>query len=263
MINHVRTLLLNRDGSTSALADYPGEEYVPGTFHAKTLSPELTLVRQLLLGQRPDRAFLNWRLRELLAVLHATELAEHVAAPDPRVTYWPGSPLLFDLVAAGPTVVELSPGGDLLLDLNANVEAEGEQLYHEWSINVIDGLTVEAQALRGVDGPGPVVSSSYTITAGSSNVLTLPGTAHTYRFTSGVGAIWNVKWLGRPATTLADVLAGLDGGLGNAAKTALFGVPLVEPYRTFANLYMRHPRSAYRIGGLALALAYRTGEVEG
>jgi hypothetical protein len=88
MINHARTLLLNQARRKTHYSDI-GYEYVPPEFRPVTLTPTLQLVRQLLFGSTPDNYFLNYRCRELLSYVHATELEEYIYRFDPRVTYWP------------------------------------------------------------------------------------------------------------------------------------------------------------------------------
>lgn len=88
MINHARTLLLNMPRSRTHYSDY-GYEYIPHEFKPVALTNALHTVRQILFGANPDNYFLNFRVNELMAYLHATELAEYVYRLDNRVTYWP------------------------------------------------------------------------------------------------------------------------------------------------------------------------------
>lgn len=88
MINHARTLLMNIPGSAYQ-PQYLGEEYIPQTFQPVVLPSYIQTARRVLFGNRPERVFLNYRVRELLHTIHETELAEYVFALDPRVTYWP------------------------------------------------------------------------------------------------------------------------------------------------------------------------------
>ena len=85
MINHARTLLLNRDGVGHH--GYVGEEYSPTEYHAVELPSFCHNVRLALFGQQPDWLMYNYRARELMQMLHATELAGFVTDLDSRVTY--------------------------------------------------------------------------------------------------------------------------------------------------------------------------------
>lgn len=88
MINHARTLLLNRARRHTHYSD-DGYEYVPPEFKPVELPPTLAMVRQILFGSAPDNYFLNYRCRELLSYIHTTDLAEYIYKFDKRVTYWP------------------------------------------------------------------------------------------------------------------------------------------------------------------------------
>lgn len=88
MINHARTLLMNRARSRTHYSDY-GYEYVPTTFQPIALPSTFSTIRQIIFGSRPDNYFLNFRVNELLSYIHNTELAEYIYRLDPRVTYWP------------------------------------------------------------------------------------------------------------------------------------------------------------------------------
>lgn len=87
MINHARTLLLNKSNDTY-LPGVIGEEYMPPYSPVK-LPSYLTTSRKILFGTDPDKVFLNFRLHELMNLIHQTELGEFVFALDNRITYDP------------------------------------------------------------------------------------------------------------------------------------------------------------------------------
>lgn len=88
MINHARTLLLNTPAKKAQLQD-AGYAYIPADYKRVELTSTLKTIQSTLFGVNPDQRFLNLRAMELLSYAHQTELAEHVYALDPRVTYWP------------------------------------------------------------------------------------------------------------------------------------------------------------------------------
>ena len=88
MINHVRTLLLNRGPDGYSPAHDPGEEVVP-PYHPRQLQGTLATAHQFLFGLQPDRLFLNFRLAQIMGWLHASDLAEQVFVLDNRITYPP------------------------------------------------------------------------------------------------------------------------------------------------------------------------------
>lgn len=90
MINHARTLLLNRRASDNHITTDTAAEFVPAEFFPVNFTNELRLVRRVLFGSNPDQRFINLRIRELMGYVHQTEFAHYVYDLDPRVTYWPG-----------------------------------------------------------------------------------------------------------------------------------------------------------------------------
>jgi hypothetical protein len=84
MINHARTLLLN-DGE--AKPDTPGEELIAANFSALPWDSTMLEARRLLFGNNADRIALNFRLRQFMELLHATELRQFITDLDSRITY--------------------------------------------------------------------------------------------------------------------------------------------------------------------------------
>lgn len=89
MINHYRTSLLNISGTNWPGLQYPGEELVDASFKEKKLPTHIATARRLLLGERPDRAYLNYRLRQLTTMWHDSMLHQASIDLDSRLTYWP------------------------------------------------------------------------------------------------------------------------------------------------------------------------------
>ena len=88
MINHARTLLLNKSANNYQ-PDTLGEEYVPAGYSALTAPDCVQTPYRIIFGTNPDKVFLNYRLHELLNLIHNTELNEFLYKFDSRVTYWP------------------------------------------------------------------------------------------------------------------------------------------------------------------------------
>jgi len=86
VVNHIRTLLLNARSESS---NVPGEEYVDRAFRPVQLSTLLRRVRTLIFGSKPSRVDLNFRLRQIMMLLHTASLEQYVVVPDSRITYWP------------------------------------------------------------------------------------------------------------------------------------------------------------------------------
>lgn len=166
MINHARTLLLNRTSSTYVPGKL-GEEYIPPGYEAVTLPTSVATAKNIIFGVDPDPEFVNFRLWELLSLIHNTELAEFVYALDPRVTYWPRP--VTDFYQAQKTIKVEKTGGaaDTFLYVNgeplANIRAgvlSGEYIVRLLTrdntvrlvINQVDRQDVVDQQIS-LDGP--------------------------------------------------------------------------------------------------------------
>lgn len=89
MINHYRTALLNISGSNWPGLEFPGEELVDPLYATRTLPSHLSTVRRLIFGEQPDRAYINYRLRQITTLWHDSLLNEVATDQDTRLTYWP------------------------------------------------------------------------------------------------------------------------------------------------------------------------------
>lgn len=252
MINHVRTLLLNVSGSVSPGPGYPGEEFVPPTYVSVQLPPNLQVVWSAIFGPNPDRAMLNLRLREIMAIIHSTELAAYATAVDPRLTYWPPhNQDLFRALTFGANAQQLSGAATPLYFNNAGTFASIGQLYWQLNVSVISSTQVDVTQLT---NPQTTVTDNYTITSGLSNAIQLANSGLTIQFGQPGSPLptWLVTALAEPLYTMADVLPALD-----AVDTA----PLFTagaPFEGLAALWEIQTLPAiYRIGAAALALAYQ------
>lgn len=263
MVNHLRTLLLNMDGVVTPPSGYPGEEYVPPNFRSKPLRGPVALTYGLLFGSAPDRALLNWRLRSLLAMLHASELSDYVVGLDPRITYLPFNTQLIDTAVLGATITQLSGTQSLSIIGPRALFQAGNRIYFQWKLEVLDLATVRLTQFDPVANTTTVVVQSYTTLGGLPNPITLPGSALQVAFTLGSGSAWTITLLAMPAQNLAGLLTNALSGLDQASEDALFGVDPPEPYRTFRNVWDRHAQLPYKLGGLVLALGYRLNEQTG
>lgn len=260
MINHLRTLLLNRSGSDQPGVPYPGEEFVPAEYNAKTLPTYLKTVHQLVFGINPDRAQLNWRLRELLAILHTTPMEAAVLALDPRVTYIPFTGILFTELISGTTIKPQGGTTALLYPLVAQDDTD-DQIYYRWRIRVLNATDVSIQVLSNPVLIPSAVTLNYTVSGGISSIVPLPSSPHSVRFQPTVGADWILTILQEPARKLFDVYTNAKQGLLNDTSVELFGN--VEPYLSFKNLWELSPLPSWQLCGLVLALGYRTNELVG
>jgi hypothetical protein len=258
MINHVRTLLLN-PASPGTSSSYIGDEFVPTGYAQLAIPSKFDRVRSIVFGIDADRAMLNYRLAEIMPMLHTTELEEFVLDLDPRVTYWPATKRgIFD-EAFGVTVVpEHSTAGSYATIQELVQESVNGQLYEEWHVTVGAGNTF---TIRRNSKPISTTTGSFTLTGGLSEGISLQGSNLLIRLENpSNGDSYLVKSLKRPKHDLASVTEQLRTGMGAETQAELF-YRTSEPFKTFSNLWFDHEQLAYRFGGLMLALAYRLDEL--
>jgi hypothetical protein len=252
VINHARTLLLNRSGNGRPAPDFFLEELVEDSFSAVALPPFLRIVYDTLIGSS-DNALANYRLRQYMKILHSTEFAEYVLALDPRITYLNEKNILSELF--GPSYVNLN--GSTTLYLSGRVKSE-QRLEHDWVVEVIDNTTVKSIYLQENRSSSVIVGSS----SGLSDLIPMTGQPEFQaRIGSDVpltaGTKWHVKFFLQPSEDLADALARMEK-LSEVTLAALF--PRRDPFNTFRDLWKKHFMLQYRMSGLLLAYAYHAEE---
>ncbi len=192
MINHARTLLLNVASKTYQPGTL-GEEYIP-LYSPLRLPTYLTLSRNILLGTDPDKVFLNFRMHELLSIIHQTELSEFVYALDPRITYDPAATSEFFTAQQQINLRRILGLTNTRLFVNGEVKADNitGRAYRNYAVDVtfVDGdyrLTIAAEATRDELAESldwlqadPVTGD----TSGLSVPVTLPNTAISVRIST-------------------------------------------------------------------------------
>jgi len=251
--NYIRTLLLNE---AIGLPDTLAEEYVSPDYVPRQLPKEFEKVRRILFGGAPDRQMLNFRLYQLMQLLHATELEEYVLQHDDRITYLPfDRDELFN--SAFGSEVTPTPGvtGELTVIGDLEPDQANGLLFHHWRILVINANTVSITKYT----PTSVsTTETYTLTNGRSQNIELPDSTLQFNFVGGAGDEWTIESTARPTRGMAEILATLEASLSSDDEDAIFGRAKVEPYLTFWNCWNSHEQYAYQLGGLLLAIAFRT-----
>lgn len=257
MINHARTLLLNVLGATGQRFEI-GEEYIPPSYSPRPLPTYLQTIHRVLFGTEPDSYFLSFRARELMQLLHETELSEYVYALDPRVTYWPETDAPF--LGSGSKISIARIGGDggsglFVTGVPAADNGHGKSL-REYTVTVNGNFADIALTTS-----GETVRAALDTSDGISQPIALPRSQLRVQITTPFsGESWSVTTLARPAPAVTTLLPMFEL-LGEPVFLELFGAVPAEPYATFKNLWFDHPNPVYRIGGLVLATIYRTNSL--
>lgn len=256
MLNHARTLLLNISGDSNPGADFLAEEIVPAEYRKLELPNALNQVRRQLFGSDPDRAMLNYRTRQLLKLLHSTELLEHVVDLDPRLSYDTAadSEIVLD-TAFQPQVSAINSPDLRVLGSPVAPDARG-RLAYAYVLRTV-GSTQEVQEIQPYAGQQ---TYGYEFTDGWSPPIVLPTTGYSVSLPEVDDGYWKINFMLRPQWDLGQIAVALES-IGEPTMLALFGVSRDEPWNTFRYLWYQHTELPYKLGGLLLALIYRTEEV--
>jgi hypothetical protein len=279
VVNQVLTLIQNRDGAGNPLTAYGF--YTPPDYRAVTLPGELAGISRTLFGANPDRLGLDYKLRACAAVLHASALADDVTADDPRLTYLPlqarGMPPM------GTVAEPRSSVGTAAAAIGRCPDETGDgRLEFHWQLDISGNVAVIKRY-----APSYMLSSTtLRYTDNLSSPITLPGSALAilvpsfgFTFNSVLtqitslwppfsssqahetdGVSWSVTAFARPTWSVVGALRDFQA-MGDAARTALFGSGLIEPYARWGSVHDSPTAGAAdRFAAILLALAARTAE---
>jgi len=256
MINHVRTLLMNETADPGF--QEPGEEFIDPTFLPRTVPSSRLRYRSVLFGATPDRVMLNYRMRQLLPLLHETDLVEFVMEDDERLTYSFESNPFFDPTIYNPRIVQTA-GSNVQLQLLGPpmISDSSGSMKQTWIVTIRSGNTVDVSQQQ----VNPVVVNNYpyTITSGLSSHVPVPGSSENFFIFEepSVGDQWFVTLYSRPQASLGTLLLAARA-VEEPSRLDLFQRDMAaghsEPLQTFYNMFVEHPDTAYALGGLLLAI---------
>lgn len=258
MLNHVRTLLLNREWATAPDPTFFAEEAVPEGFTEINLSSPILAARAMLFGSDPDRQMLNFRLRNFMTLLHASPLVDYVLALDRRFTYKLGGDDLVTDSWFTPTITKLGGAPTDTLEILGSPEAPDPtgRMFHRFIFDV--GMGGEVTVTQSIPPPYTDKSYIYTLPSGLSDLMKLTSSGYSFRLnTTNVNAAWMVEILNRPQWDMGTILANLDT-LSAPTIDALLGITAQEPFATFRRLWFDQKETPLRLGAMLLAVAYRT-----
>lgn len=251
MLNHLRTLLHGSSGLTPQDPTFPGEERIPAAFRpSTTYSPSVGQLRKLFLGTAPDRLMKNYRVFQLLKVVHGCGLDSFVTQLDPRISYRMDRRDLFASASFQPLVSPLNEDaqGKTAWVQNNEEYTPDTTGRTEWIYNVTlsgDGVTAT------VDG---AVTAHEAVGAGAY-AIALPSTRDKFFYHEAPAATWAVRTRHRPRRDLGGLLA---DALVLPHALLVFGTEQAEPWATFRSLFFDQKDFGLRLAGLILALGYRT-----
>lgn len=256
MINHARNLLLNIP-YVEFKAHVPLEEIIDPAYKVRTLPTHLANVRRALFGETPDRYMLNYRTRQLLSIVHSTELSEFLTDLDSRITYT----LTDDTYFLDQSIFALNVDqyfgatNELALVGTAWAPDKRGQMMYTWDMTYLSGETTVRNN----------TSLEESVTVPSfverlSEPITLVGSPLAVRHYDSP-AKWTISYLAKPERTVHDLELELSK-LGPSTLTKLFGIGSslmrTEPYKTLYSIWATHKQSVYRLAAAVVALIYQT-----
>lgn len=260
MLNHARTLLLNRDGRQVHESADMAAEMVPSDYRPLVLPSWMVAIRAVLFGGQPDILTMNYRLRQYLTLLHVGPLSEYVTRLDSRISYWPWRDDQPFEQQGTTTVVQTSGTADHALFVVGDPVADEMNgwMRYEWDVAVgaHDDLRIEATAPRSI-----VTVSDYDVTAGLSSLAVLPGSSLQIRCQPSVGVSWHIESIGMPSRQLQTIVEQLEHLVAGDTGARLFASKAPQPSGTFRRLWEQKRSITDRLSGLLMSLVYRMEEV--
>lgn len=260
MINHARTLLLNKSGAMRPPVDYFLEEYIPEDFTPVVLTGGLVRAHDVLIGRNADKAFENYRAWSLMRILHSTELASYVTALDPRVTYlrerdvtrlYGTSALARNGAATGVAVYQVG---------TPTATFSGQKIHFRWVVTATDPNSVQ---ILDMEAPGEMT----TTVSGSSNLtnpVSLPNQPtmdiRIGAYPLPTGASWEVSTLIAPTEDMSELVTKLESS-GADVLADVLGSSTAEPYATCKDIWDTSALTMHRLAAFTLAFIYRVEAV--
>lgn len=219
----------------------------------------LSTVRDALIGNDPDNAYANFRLREIMRTIDSTEYRDYITALDPRVTYRRDR----SVVQVGKSLTSVPITGGTTLELVFVGEiAQGplaQQLQYDWVVEQLTSTSVKVTSVQ----LNMSATTTFSYTDGISSLIPLVGQNNLFfRFVQGGssfdGSQWAIEGFTEPAEDFHSIMGPLSK-LGDAALFLLF--PNRDPYILFKNLFQNSIFFQDNLTGIALAYAYGANEV--
>jgi hypothetical protein len=216
VINHFRTHLLNvaRNGNSLLTA---GEEYISPDYQPRKANELIQYMHAVLFGNNPDREYLNLRGRQLIELVHASELADLILIYDTRLTYLPWKPVFDTAVAQKTTItkitnaagVQLITTGTTALNSNTNKSRHKWQMRYEYAGSNELLVTVSKQTAPAITYP--VSTHAFLSNSDYSELIKLPNTPIKLTIvdtvkTIGVEVVWNIEILELPRVDIAATM---------------------------------------------------------
>lgn len=279
MVNHIRTLLLNEDGSKRPGSSFPLEEYVEKDFTAIKVPFECDKVAKVIFGNNADRAYKNWRLYQLSRMAESTDLFSYWLKFDNRVTHFDkpdyddsteynkitvasviyGNKVTFNYTEEGLSFpksdTEDFDALDLLVLGALRPDDVNGRSTSSWSVKLSSGNILE---LYDVSNPNVGSVTTLTYSSALSQRVPLPGTGLDIAVRPNTSNEWTIDIVAKPMTDLGTVLANLDVMSDIDTDFVLSGS--YSEFEVFSNYWKNSTELAERLTAITLGLAYKIEE---
>ena len=256
MINHVRTLLLNRASAEVGLSQF-GYEFVPDNFQAVRLPSLLFNLVRTLFGSAPDVTGMHYRLRQYLPILHAAEVVQYMLMDDSRITYDLTDDRLFREPHMPMVAQEYGNTQASFVIPDGALETDSGKLEYNWRVIGSDFSTYGLIELDPNTIQAPISWAN-----GLSNPLPLPNSGGISVCLTGsnmpVSDSFQISLIKKPKTQLPAVPGVLEHVLTEGVAEALFGAGAPGRFGQFADWWYHSEQLHFRLAGVLLALAHRT-----
>ncbi len=265
MINHVRTLLLNR--RAAEMDDVVGSEYI-GDYFPVTLPTNLDSIRRAFYPTELDLFGEHEVTARLMQVLHQPELDTVTRSFDPRTTYQLADETIAKALTNPLTVTRFKDSAcDMTLHYVLSPDYTAARLtsgHHVWHLS---SGNVESISIRHNDGPAElydVVPRHVTVTEHIvlvrdylSVYFDIPSSelTGTYRFTLDLMVPVQYNY--------STVLERLEAVMARTGGESLLFDGTWEHLPVLLDTWHDSPETLLRLGAVALALAYQMDVLRG
>lgn len=253
MINHIRTLLLNKDGESRPPIGYLGEEYTPPSYFAAKLDKPANSIRNILFGSDPDDYTLNYRLAQYMGLLHHPDVVGYTLQADSRFTYQ------HDRVVGLPVGHSFGPTAGL-----AVVEIRGKYLGDDSKGHNMLSCDITIRPGTGVVevSKGDHTLEEFTAPSYPTNWRPFPeAPGLEYRVVSGDAedtAQWSVAGIARPSRSLFEISERLASVTDSIMQIGNTGYPDTGTSKALVDMYRNSIGTLPTLASVLLLLANYT-----
>lgn len=252
MVNHIRTLLLNRSSDRlnpgCDWAQYVDPEFSPTGLPQYLLTPWKTIF-----GDDPDPWRLNWQGAKLTNLLHLSELSPYMTAFDSRISYQ--VPTRIEDLELPVTTVYAANGNaeDLVLSGAPGANSALGRMKYDFRLSRTGASSAVLRDLYRLRD----TQVDLRFSGGRSQLIPLGGSGTSAVVQdSAIDDSWDVSIVATPQQDLTEVVSSLESLPAEYLSQVFYGRTW-EPVKSFYNLWTDSRGFALKLGAFLLAWAWR------